>query len=541
MNDELLIFGHKNPDTDSVTSAISLAYLKTELGYKATPYVLGELSKETEFALSYFDMASPKHLKNVKIQMKDLNYDRVEPVSPENSILTAYNHMNKNKIRTLPVVDDHNHLIGIVTMKDIAMNAINGNINTINTTFDNIRNDLNAISLSYANSSINGSIIVTSFHDSTIIENDVLRRTSVVITGDRYDVIDYAIQRKVQLIIVTGGHRIPDVLIEKAAVSRVNMLVTPFDTYYTSKLINQTNFISSIMMSDRLIRFKEDEYMENCKDIVQSSKHSKFPVIDSQNRYLGIVGRTHFLYPTKKKVILVDHNEYAQSADGLNEADVLEIIDHHKLGDISTALPIVIRSMPVGSTNTILCKLYKESNVPIPKNMAGIMLSGIISDTLYLKSPTTTPDDIESVKYLSDLAGIETSKFAMELFKSGTSLVGRTVEEIFHNDFKSFIIEGYKIGISQVFTLNFSEILDDQTTFLNYIKGVQKNSDYYITLMLVTDIIKEGSYVMFSSAHDKLLSVAFNQTIEQGTFIPNCVSRKKQIIPKLIQAIKLLK
>ncbi|MCD4713344.1 MAG: putative manganese-dependent inorganic diphosphatase, partial [Clostridiales bacterium] len=384
MNDQILVFGHKNPDTDSVTSAITLAYLKHKLGQSAKPYILGELSKETAFALSYFGVESPERIENVKIQMKDLSYDKIEPLGPENSILTAYNHMSKNKIRTLPVVDVEKNLIGIVTMKDIAMNAINGDLHELNTTFQNVRTDLNAITLNYSNPLVNGSIIITAFHDSTIIKNEILGKTSIVITGDRYDIIEYAIQSKVQLIVVTGGLKIPNILIEKAAVSRVNMVVTPYDTYYTSKLINQTNYVSSIMKSDRLMKFKSEEYMENCREIIQTSKHSKFPIIDSQGKYLGIIGRTHFLNPSKKKVILVDHNEYAQSAEGLNEAEVLEIIDHHKLGDISTALPISFRNVPVGSTNTIIYQMYREAGIGIPKHIAGLMLSGIISDTLFL-------------------------------------------------------------------------------------------------------------------------------------------------------------
>lgn len=541
MNDQILVFGHKNPDTDSVTSAITLAYLKQKLGQSAKPYILGELSKETAFALSYFGVDLPERIENVKIQMKDLNYDKIEALGPENSILTAYNHMSKNKIRTLPVVDTENNLIGIVTMKDIAMNAINGDIHELNTTFQNVKTDLNAITLNYSNPLINGSIIITAFHDSTIIENEILGKTSIVITGDRYDIIEYAIKSKVQLIIVTGGQRIPNRLIEKAAVSRINMVVTPYDTYYTSKLINQTNYVNSIMKSDRLMKFKAEEYMENCREIIQTSKHSKFPIIDSQGKYLGIIGRTHFLNPSKKKVILVDHNEYAQSAEGLNEADVMEIIDHHKLGDISTALPISFRNVPVGSTNTIIYQMYREAGIGIPKHIAGLMLSGIISDTLFLKSPTTTPIDVKAMNELCDIVDISAEKYAMELFKNGTSLEGQSVEDIFKNDFKSFLLDGYKIGISQVFTLNFTEILDQKETYLKLIQEVHDQHDYYVTLMLVTDIINEGSYVIFKSTHETILSLAFDQDVRQGTFINNCVSRKKQIIPKLIQAINMIK
>ncbi len=541
MSNEIMVFGHRNPDTDSITSALALAHLKRKQGVNAIAYRLGELPKETQFVLDYFHVTPPQLIHNVKIQIKDILFDRIEPLKANDSILTAYNHMNKNKIRTLPIVNDANHLIGIVTMKDIAMNAINGDLHALCTTFENVKRDLNAVTLNYASQMVQGSIIITAFHDSTIIENDILNRHSVVITGDRYDIIEYAIRKKVQLIVVTGGQKIPDKLIERAAVSRVNMVVTPFDTYFTSKLINQTNFINTIMNTERIMRFRVNDYMEDCKDIIQTSKHSKFPIIDDQGFYLGIVGRAHFLTPTKKQVILVDHNEWAQSADGLNEAEILEIIDHHKIGDIATATPIAFRNVPVGSTNTIIYQMYQEAQVAIPTDIAGLMLSGIISDTLYLKSPTTTDYDIAAVKALSEIVTIQTDKFAMDMFKNGTSLEGRTPKDVFNNDFKSFVLDGYKIGISQVFTLNFEDILSDKDSYIHYMEDVHHLRDYDVTLMLVTDIINEGSYILYQTAHTRLLSLAFDKEVHQGVFIEECVSRKKQIVPKLIYAINALK
>lgn len=541
MKENVMIFGHRNPDTDSVTSAIALSYLKNQTQYNAMPCILGDLTKETEFVLDYFEVEHPKKIQNVKIQLKDLLYDRIMALEPSNSILTAYKHMNLYKIRTLPIVDSEGYLIGIVTMKDIAMSAIHGDLHTLNTTFSNIRSDLKAETLNYAHSDVNGKISITAFHDSSIIKEDIFGPDYIVITGDRFDIIEYAIQRKVQLIVVTGNKKIPELLIEKAAVSGVNMIKTPYDTYYTSKLINQTNFVSSIMQRERLVRFKENEYMENCREIIQTSKHSKFPLVDEKGKYLGIIGRTHFLNPTKKNVILVDHNEYAQSAEGLNEANVLEIIDHHKIGDISTSLPISFRNMPVGSTNTIIFQLFKEENIDIPKHIAGLMMSGIISDTLFLKSPTTTVFDEMAVDKLAEITGIKTDAFALDMFKNGTSLAGQSVTDVLFSDFKEFMLEGCKIAISQVFTLNFEEILDNQEQYLETIRTVHHDKDHYLTLMVITDIIKEGSYMLFESKNDSIMSLAFEKAVEQGTFINNCVSRKKQIIPKLINALNILK
>lgn len=541
MEDKILIFGHKNPDTDSVTSAIALSHLKNALGHITEPCILGELPKESQFVLDYFGIQSPRLIENVKIQLKDLDYDRILPLEPSNSILKAYNHMNAHKIRTLPIVDPDRYLIGIVTMKDIAMNAINGDYHAINTTFYNIKNDLHAEILNYAHSDVNGHIVITAFHDSTIIKQQRIEPDSIVITGDRFDIIEHAIFIGAQLIIVTGDLEIPEKLVEKAKVKGVNIIRTSYDTYSTSKLINQTNFISTIMKTDRIMKFKENEYLENCKEIIQSSRHSKFPITDENGRYLGVIGRTHFLNPSKKNVILVDHNEYAQSALGLSEANVLEIIDHHKIGDINTALPISFRNMPVGSTNTIIFQMFKESGIEIPKDIAGLMLSGIVSDTLFMKSPTTTYFDEHAIEALTQIAAVDLHNYALEMFKCGTSLEGRSEAEVFFNDFKEFVVEGYKLGVSQVFTLNFEEVVSHKEAYLNLIRGVHHDRDHYLTLMLVTDIIKEGSYTLFECKHDRLLSTAFNKVVEQGTFIDTVVSRKKQIIPMLINAINILK
>lgn len=541
MNDLTMVFGHKNPDTDSVTSAIALAHLRKMQGFSTKAFVLGDIPKEAQYVLDYFKVPHPDKIDNVKIQMSDIDYDKVEPLKPHHSILTAYHHMNQYKIRTLPIIDDFDKLIGIITMKDIAMNTINGDSRTLNTTFENLKKDLNAYVMNYSNPMVKGTVVITAFHKDTIIENDIFNEKSVVITGDRFEIIDYAIRKKVQLIIITGGQNIPQVLKDRAAVSRVNILITPYDTYDTAKIINQTNFISTIMKSKRLIKFKESAYMDHCKEIVQTSKHSKFPIVDDEGKFLGIIGRTHFLNPSKKRVILVDHNEYGQSAEGLNQAEILEIVDHHKLGDICTSMPIAFRNVPVGSTNTIVYMLYQEARIEIPPQIAGLMMAGIISDTLYLKSPTTTDQDIKAVQSLSSMIDLLPEKFAMDMFKNGTSLDGKTAHEIFFSDYKMFSVDGYTLGISQVFTLNHEEILNEKEKYIPLIEEIHSKKEHFITLMLVTDIIKEGSYMLYATEHEPVLAQAFGISIEQGVFIENCVSRKKQIIPKVIDAINVMK
>ncbi|MDK2866053.1 MAG: manganese-dependent inorganic pyrophosphatase [Clostridiales bacterium] len=541
MNEKVMIFGHRNPDTDSVTSAIALAYLKSAQGMDATPYVLGEISKETAFVLNRFNVTAPDYLDNVKIQLKDLNLDRVDPLTPDESILTAYNHMNSHRIRTLPVVDDSHKLLGIMTMKDIAMNTINGDFYKLDTSFENVQRNLNGTVLNYGHPQINGHILITAFHDTTIIREDIFDKHSVIITGDRYDVIDYAIASKAQLIIITGDMKVPDKLVEKAAVTGVNMISTPFDTYYTSRIISQTNTLGSIMEHQKLIRFKEDEYLENVKELIQTSKHSKFPVVDSDGKYVGIISRRHLLNPGKKNVIVVDHNEHGQSAEGLHEANVIEVIDHHKIGDISTHLPIAFRNLPVGSTNTIIYQMFLEQQTAIPESIAGLMLSGIISDTLLLKSPTTTPLDETAVADLSKIVDVNPQQFAMEMFKTGTSVKGKTTKEVFFNDFKEFVQDGYKLGVSQVFTLDVEEIFEQKDAYLALISETHHHRDHYATLMVITDIINEGSYMLYESKHENLMALTFSKPVEQGTYIEDCVSRKKQIIPKLIDAIQMIK
>lgn len=536
-----MVFGHKNPDTDSVTSAIALAQLRCRLGNIAIPYVLGDLNEETKFVLEYFKVAAPEKLDNIKIQIKDLNYDRVKPLKLQQSIYHAYNYMNENKLTTLPVINDEKRFIGLLTMTDIAMSLINGEFKQLNSTYDNALVALSATQIVRISNNIEGKIVVAALEAATIKKSNALKEKNILIVGDRLDIVHHALMQKVGLIIITGGRTLPEKYITLAINRGVNIMSTIHHTFETTKLITLTNMVGTILSEKQMIPFQEEDYLDDCKESIETSRHSKFAVVDKENYYKGIIGRAHIIHPGQKDVILVDHNEYNQSAEGIEQANILEVIDHHKIGDISTTLPITFRNLPYGSTNTIIFYLYKEHSKDIPNDIAGLMISGIISDTLLLKSPTTTVYDKLAIQELVKQLNLDLQDYSIKMFEAGTALAGKAYEEIVYNDFKEFVIEGTKIGISQVFTLNLQSILKDKEDYIQIIDEIKNKNDYELVIMVITHITDEGSSFLYSSDSEKLIRSAFSGKIQQGQYVDTIVSRKKQIVPKLMHAFKMLR
>jgi manganese-dependent inorganic pyrophosphatase len=528
------------PDTDSVCSAIALAELKNKLNEPSKAYILGNINKETTFVLKYFNVDVPEILANVKIQIKDLDFERVKPFTKHQSVHFAYFHMNEYKLRTLPIVDEENNLYGIITMKDIAMSLINTDQQHLCTSYDNIIETLLGRNILKFDETIKGNVIVAAFEENTLRKTDIINENSIVIVGDRYDVIKYAIETKVKMIIVTGDLEVAEDLIEMAIENKVNIISTAYHTYYTAKNISLSKYVDDIMKKDDIMLFSEEDYLNECKEDIEQSKHSKFPIISKDKKYLGLLSRNHLINPKRKNVILVDHNEMNQSADGIEEAEILEVIDHHKIGDVKTSIPISFRNTPVGSTNTIIFQMYRENNAEITKDIAGLMMSGIISDTLLFKSPTTTERDKYAVNELLKIVDINLYKYAMEMFKAGTSLEGKSIEEIIYQDFKKFNLVYKNVGISQVFTLDIKEIMNRKNEFVKLIDNITYDRDYYLLIMAVTDIVNEGSYIFYTSSREKLIRMIFEEeNIYQGIYVDKCVSRKKQIVPKVINALEL--
>lgn len=536
----ILIFGHKNPDTDSVASAIALSRLKNTLGMETRACILDEVSRETEYVLKFWGAQMPEKIKNVKIQIEDLEIERTQGVLPHSSIRQAYKTMEAKSIKILPVLDGGRRLLGILTMKDIAMSLVKGEHYTLDTSISNLLEDLHAELITGDNqASVRGEVLIGAFYHETLKKVGLLNENSIVIVGDRYDIIDLAIEKKVRLIIITGGNKAPKEYVDAAAAAGIAMISSPEDTFATAKIISQCNFVSSIMKSDDIIKFRESEYMEELADELRTNRHSNYPVVWAGNIYKGFVNRRHILSPGRKKVILVDHNEYAQSAKGLEEAEILEIVDHHKIGDISTTMPISFRNIPVGSTCTIVYNMYGEAGVELDNQTGGLLISGILSDTLLLQSPTTTESDRKAVAKLSEMLGIDAHSYAMDMFKEGTSLAGQTTHEIFYNDFKEFTLDGFKVGISQVFTLDTDEVFKRKEEFIDFVNKVQSESGYDITLLVITDILRNGSYLIFKEEHPIMKSVLGD--FEQGGFREGVVSRKKQVIPTVMKAISMIK
>ena len=536
--DSVYIFGHKNPDTDSVTSAIALSYLKNVIGIHSMPVVLGEISDETKFVLDYFNVKTPIYLNDVKLQMKDLNYHKGLVVNKNESLYNTYKYMIDNNVTGVPIVDDNNKFISIVTAKNIAEYIITGNYNYLYTSYNNILDVLSGEEITKFDDEIEGNILAAAYRSTTFMDVITLTSNDILIVGDRHSILENAVNKKVKLIIVVGNGLIKEEHIEIAKQNKVNIIRTPLDTYETSKKIGLTTYIKNIIKSDRAITFDQNDYYDDF--LIKSSKlkFNNYPIIDKDNNCLGLIRITEITEKNKKKVILVDHNEFEQSIDGLDEAEILEIVDHHKIGNISTKNPINFRNMSVGSTNTIIYHLFKENKIDIPKHIAGIMLSGILSDTLSLTSPTTTELDKKVVDKLSEISEIDYEQFAIKMFKAGTSLKGKDIDEIISNDIKNFHNDDITFSISQIFTLNYEEILDKKQQYVDAITEVNNKKEDDFTILLVTDIIKNGSYIIFTEKAKTYLENAFNVlNIEQGYYLEGIVSRKKQVVPQIMDVI----
>ena len=446
--------------------------------------------------------------------------------------------MSNKGITGTPIVDDNQKFIGLVTVKNIVKHLISDNFNSLNTSYNNLINTLDGEEILRFDDEINGELIAAAYRSTTFLNNVELNNNNILIVGDRHSVIEYAVGSSVKMIIIVGNGEIKEEHLEIAKKNKVNIIRTSYDTFHTSKLIGLSNYIYNIIPDDRPYTFDENYYYDDFVVKTNKLRHNNYPVIGKRGICKGLIRITEINEKKRKKVILVDHNEFDQSADGLDEAEIIEVVDHHKVGDISTNNPINFRIMTVGSTNTIIYHLYEENNIEIPIPIAGLMLSGILSDTLDLTSPTTTNIDKEVVNKLSKKLGIDYHKYALDMFKAGTSLDGKTVEEIVNADIKSFQVDDEKFAISQVFTLNYEEILDKKEEYLDYIEKLALDKDYKVVILLVTDIIRNGSYIFYTRSDQELLESAFNlENLEEGTYLDGYVSRKKQIVPLIMEVM----
>lgn len=533
--EKVYVFGHRRPDTDSVTAAITLSYLKNQLGINAVPVILSEINNETKYALDYFKVDTPKYLNDVKVKVKDLNYSKKYFITDKTSVYQGFLAMTNAKIHKIPVVDEAQHLVGILSMGDIAEDQLSNELHHLKASYDNILEVLNGTALTRFDEEIEGEAFVASYKSTTIIETIKIDRSSIVIMGDRHSVIEYAVNNKARLIILTGGSNIKPEHVEIAKANKVNIIKTDYDTFKVTRIFNLCKYASEIVSVKNVLCIQELDDVKEFISIANQTKYSYYPVINRDEKCLGMLRLSDANEVKRHKVILVDHNSYDQSVVGLEEAEIMEIIDHHNIGTIGTSMPINFRNMPVGSTNTIIYQLYNENLIPIPKQMAGLMLSGILSDTLILKSPTTTDLDRTVVTELSSLTGIDYKEYGIEMLKAGSSVKGKTPYEVLYTDFKIFPLGDRKMGIGQITTTNAEEILSNKDAYVDLLNQVSMENDYYFTALFITDIIENGSYILYSNEGASLLRSAYGlRTIQEGTYLPNIVSRKKQVVPNIM-------
>ena len=535
--DEIYVFGHKNPDTDAVTSAINLAYLKQQQGLNTIPKVLGNINSETEFVLNYFNIKKPEYLNNVKLQIKDLDYNNNHSIDNKQSIYYAFNYMNEHGINNIPILNKKK-VQGIIAMKDIAKYMISDDSKILNASYQNIIESLEATELLKYNDTIEGTFTIAAFKNTTFIENIKVDNNTIVLVGDRYKVIEYAIRNNAKLIVITGNHQIPDELYDLAKQNKINIIRTSFHTHEAAKMLSLSNYAIQIAIKENIVTVYEDDLVSDFIALTSKKKYRHYPVIDKNKNFIGNIELLDTNKQNKKQVMLTDHNEYDQSVDGLQEAEIVEIVDHHNIGSIGTMAPINFRSMPVGSTNTLLYKMYKELNIEIPKQNAGLMLSGIISDTLLLVSPTTTELDKQTAKELAQIAEVDLNTYGLEMLKAGTSLKGKTEEDILFGDFKLYEVNGKKIGVTQVSTFDINDFNDSIEKYKDLLNRNAENNNYDVFAFFITDILKNGSYVYYNDSSIEIMSKAFDvEDMPQGTYLDGCVSRKKQVIPKIMNVL----
>lgn len=527
--DKVLIFGHKNPDTDSVCGAIALSYLKNKLGNNTEPRILGSISKETAFVLNKFKVPVPRYLNDVKVQIKDVKFNKNYLIEENRTIYDAFNIMNKYGLTGLPIVNKKKVFQGYVSLKEIVSDMVANNNTFINTTMDNILSTLTIVDYLKIDDTICGRVNVLDDWKNYNSE-------SIIITTN---VDDIKYNNNLKLIIYNSNKKMSATLKSFARNNKINVIVSNESLFNITRVICLSNPINTIKRNQVTITFNEHDYLSDFNEETSKLKHTNYPIVDNQNICLGMLRTIDAKEIKRKKVILVDHNTLSQSVDGLYEADILEIIDHHNLGDINTSVPINFRSMSVGSVSTIIYYMFMENKVSIPKYIAGLLLSGIISDTLLLASPTTTDVDRLVAKQLSKISGLDIKKYGLELLSSGVSIDGLTANEIIFKDFKTYKVSDDTMAIAQVFTTSFSVFKPRMEELIEELNRLADNHDYKVCALFITDFLTNDSCLLYSKSSKRILEMSYGiENLEEGMILHGIVSRKKQMVPNIMSTLE---
>ena len=540
----VFVTGHKNPDTDSICAAITYANLKREItGDDYIACRAGHLNEETQFVLSHFGVEVPAYVKDVRTQVRDMEIRMLDGISDDLSLKNAWSKMRDASVVTLCVTEG-DELTGIVTTNDIVetyMDVIDPKILSMaQTSYKNIVETLDGeLIVGEIEDTLTKGKVVIAAANPDMMEN-VIEEGDVVILGNRYDMQLCAIEMNAGCIIVCEGASVAKTIQTQAKDHGTKIICTPHDTFVVARLINQSMPVSYVMKKDNLITFHMDDYIEDIQEVMASTRHRYFPVLDKDDHYIGMISRRNFLGAKKKQLILVDHNEKNQAVNGADSAEILEIIDHHRLRTIETAGPVFFRNQPLGSTCTIIYLMYKEYGVEINKTIAGLLLAAILSDTLMFRSPTCTNIDKKAGEELSKIAGVDYEEFAKEMFHAGSNLSGKAATEILHQDFKKFTVDDLTIGIGQINSMSAEELVDIKEKIQPELSKVADDDGLDMLFFMLTDIISESSEVVFAGVKAQhTLNAAFGVNIDgDSAKLPGVVSRKKQLLPNIVEAIQ---
>lgn len=536
------VVGHKNPDMDSICAAISYAYLKNQSGDKKT-YVAkraGAVNEETRYVLERFGVEEPPLVTYAGAQIKDINIRKTAGVSNQISLKRAWELMKKLEVVTLPVTNQFGKLEGVIVTKDIATSYMdvldNCVLSKARTQYKTIAETIDGEV--YAGNEhahfVRGKVVIATSNPEYMA--DYIEDDDLVILGDREEAQMQAIRSNASCIIIGGGLEVAEEVKKLAEKRDCVIITTPFDTFSVARLINQSMPIKQYMTRRDLVTFDIDDYVDDVKDVMSRVRHRDFPVLGSNGDYVGMISRRNLMNMQKKQIILVDHNEKSQAVDGIGEAEILEIIDHHRLGSLETVSPVYFRNQPLGCTSTIIYQMYQEQGVEIPKEIAGLLLSAIISDTLMFRSPTCTPFDKGVAKRLAEIADVDIEDHAKKMFRAGSDFKNKTTEEIFYQDFKIFHTEDCDFGVAQISAMSGEEleqIGEQLRPFLPQVLGEKRLNMVYVML---TDILEESSKIIFAGEDaGKILAHAFKkQEDADGILLDGIISRKKQMIPTLM-------
>ena len=541
----IYIIGHRNPDTDSICSAIGYAHLKQALGENVVAARAGKINAETKYALEHFHMQQPLLLSDLYPRVKDVLLDCKIVVKQHDTLRQLGEIMRDHDLRSVPVTDSKGILVGIVTVSDLAKRYFQelgmAHLADMRVRYRDIIAAIDAKVLvdGIESDFIQGDVRIAAGSLKTIKEG--IRENDIVLIGDRHDetIID-CVEQGISVLVITGNGRVSADVIEAAEARHMFVLSTPYDTYTTARLINQCVPVRRIMHPDPVC-FKPMDLLSDIKGTMEQTHYRNYPVIEN-GRLVGLVSRDELTMPERDRVILVDHNERGQAVEGIEEAKIIEIIDHHRLGGIQTSEPIFTHAEPVGCTAMIVANMHWQQDVDIPAPIAGLLLSAILSDTVLFKSPTCTPYDKKTAERLAEIAGVDLKEYGMAMLKAGSGIGDMTPMEIAKNDSKEFQMGDYHLLISQISVMDPKEVLDLEPQLIEAMTTICEKEGFDMSLVMVTDILEEATYLLYAGSPKTLIGEAFKKDAS-GThvYLPGVMSRKKQIVPPLSEAVKRIK